>query len=312
VRGHGGFVVAPGAKFRGTQYQRRHGSPSTIEAFRNGIIPVLLPSLVELLRAEEPSRTNGADATEHLLRSPTNATRLRRSIAATDAAESAREQSYADTALRNTINELAVLAEGSRNIELNNAALKMGHQIAAGRIGRAKVESGLYNASVANGLVKDSSASAVRATIASGLNAGMKEPSPPLQDRPEAGLRHRPRANGGYSYKTTLKFTTAPAPDTAELLSVCAADVSMKAITWLWPDRFAVGKLGLIVGLPDEGKGQLLSFFCAAITTGGDWPMEEGRAPQGSIILFSDEDDAEDTLAPAIGSRRAPIAAGFT
>ena len=80
-----------------------------------------------------------------------------------------------------------MLVEGSRNIELNNAALKMGHQIAAGRIDRATVERGLFDASVANGLVKDSGADAVRATITSGLNAGMKEPSPPLQDRPLRG-----------------------------------------------------------------------------------------------------------------------------
>ena len=65
-------------------------------------------------------------------------------------------------------------------------------------------------------------------------------------------------------------------------------------------DAFAIGKLGLIVGPPDEGNGQLLSFFCAAITTGGNWPMDEGRAPQGSVVLFSDEDDAEDTLAPRL------------
>ena len=56
VRGHGGFVVAPGAKFRSNQYQRCHGTPSTIEAFRNGTIPVLPPSLVELLQAEATAK----------------------------------------------------------------------------------------------------------------------------------------------------------------------------------------------------------------------------------------------------------------
>ena len=289
VRGHGGYVIAPGAKFRDNQYQRCHGTPSTIEAFRTGTIPVLPPSLVELLRegaskldcdAETPApKPNGSSHTHALGALPGD-----------------RGEAYADTALRNTINELAALAEGSRNIELNNAALKMGHQIAAGRIDRATVEKGLYDASVANGLVKDTGANAVLATIASGLNTGIKEPSPPLQDRPLNGGH----TNNSYKAKAALKSTTAPAPDTAELLSMCAADVPMKAITWLWPDRFAIGKLGLIVGLPDEGKGQLLSFFCAAITTGGNWPMDEGRAPQGSVVLFSDEDDAEDTLAPRL------------
>jgi hypothetical protein len=104
--------------------------------------------------------------------------------------------------------------------------------------------------------------------------------------------------------------SAATTPATKELLSICAADVKMKAITWLWPDRFAVGKLGIIAGLPDEGKGQILSFFCSTITTGGDWPMNEGRAPKGRVIIFSDEDDAADTLAPrleAAGSDRSRI-----
>ena len=202
----------------------------------------------------------------------------------------------------NLIDELAAMPpESGRNIELNNAALKMGHQIAAARIDRATVEAQLFDASVANGLVKDTGASAVRATIASGLNTGLKEPSPPLQDRP---------LNGGHSsYRATLKTTTAAfISGTGELLSVCAADVKMKIITWLWPDRFAIGKLGLIVGLPDEGKGQILSFFCAAVTTGGDWPMDEGRAPKGNVILFSDEDDPNDTLVPRLAAAGADLA----
>src|SRR5262245_2491618 len=39
-----------------------------------------------------------------------------------------------------------------------------------------------------------------------------------------------------------------------ELESICAANVTMTAVEWLWPNRFALGKLGLIVGLPEEGK----------------------------------------------------------
>jgi hypothetical protein len=41
----------------------------------------------------------------------------------------------------------------------------------------------------------------------------------------------------------------------AKLESVCAADVEIEALDWLWPDRFALGKLGLLVGLADVGKG---------------------------------------------------------
>jgi hypothetical protein len=100
---------------------------------------------------------------------------------------------------------------------------------------------------------------------------------------------------------------TAPPPDTAELLSICAATIKMKIITWLWPDRFAVGKLGIIAGLPDEGKGQTLAFIAAQITNGGAWPMKEGRAPQGSVIVFSDEDDDADTLVPRLAAAGADL-----
>jgi hypothetical protein len=39
------------------------------------------------------------------------------------------------------------------------------------------------------------------------------------------------------------------------LESVCATDITMDAVSWWWPGRFALGKLGLIAGLPDEGDG---------------------------------------------------------
>ena len=48
-----------------------------------------------------------------------------------------------------------------------------------------------------------------------------------------------------------------------------ASSYEMEALDWLWPDRFALGKVGLIAGLPDEGKGQLLCYVMAQVTTGG-------------------------------------------
>ena len=89
-------------------------------------------------------------------------------------------------------------------------------------------------------------------------------------------------------------------PDALDTVS--AADVEMRELTWVWPDRFAVGKVGLLVGLPDEGKGQILFYIAAQITNGGEWPCDEGAAPKGSVILLTAEDDLHDTVVPRLAA----------
>ena len=95
--------------------------------------------------------------------------------------------------------------------------------------------------------------------------------------------------------------------DEYELVSVKASSIKMTIIRWMWPERFAVGKIGIIAGLPDEGKGQTLAFIAAQVTNGGKWPMKEGCAPQGNVIIFSDEDDPNDTLVPRLAAAGADL-----
>ena len=61
---------------------------------------------------------------------------------------------------------------------------------------------------------------------------------------------------GGDPAKLTEICREIPAAST--LQSMRAEDVIMSAVEWLWPNRFAIGKLGLIVGLPEEGANPLL------------------------------------------------------
>jgi hypothetical protein len=86
----------------------------------------------------------------------------------------------------------------------------------------------------------------------------------------------------------------------APLESVCAADEEMRDIDWVWPNRFALGKIALIAGLPDEGKGLLISYMMSTVSRGGTWPCGEGVSPQGNIILMSAEDDVNDTIVPRL------------
>src|SRR5262249_42399375 len=93
--------------------------------------------------------------------------------------------------------------------------------------------------------------------------------------------------NGG-----TLKAMVARARPAADEVDELEFDESTDicGIDWLWPDRFAKGKIGLIAGLPDMGKGNIAAFICAAITNEASLHAGEGHTPQGDVIWFSSED----------------------
>ena len=84
------------------------------------------------------------------------------------------------------------------------------------------------------------------------------------------------------------------------LVMCCMADVQPEKIEWLWPGRIAIGKQTLIGGEPGLGKSQITAALTAAVTTGALWPCDEGRAPKGSVLILSAEDDAADTIRPRL------------
>jgi putative DNA primase/helicase len=79
-----------------------------------------------------------------------------------------------------------------------------------------------------------------------------------------------------------------------------AKDIKLEKIDWLWPNRFAVGKIGLIAGFPDEGKSTVAFSIGATVSTGGNWPFGEGTAEQGAVVILSAEDSASDTIGPRL------------
>src|SRR5262249_9830922 len=93
------------------------------------------------------------------------------------------------------------------------------------------------------------------------------------------------------------------------LESAHASSFQMRDVQWIWPNRFAIGKLGVVAGLPDEGKGQILCYIAARITNKTDkqWPCNEGIAPDGNVILLTAEDDPSDTVVPRLNAARADL-----
>jgi putative DNA primase/helicase len=86
----------------------------------------------------------------------------------------------------------------------------------------------------------------------------------------------------------------------ASLVTRCAADIAPEPVSWLWPGRVALGKLTLFAGEAGLGKSQVAIAITAAVTTGGLWPCNEGRALLGKVIILSAEDDAADTIVPRL------------
>jgi putative DNA primase/helicase len=79
-----------------------------------------------------------------------------------------------------------------------------------------------------------------------------------------------------------------------------ASDIKAQPITWLWPNRIAIGKQTLVAGDPGLGKSQLTAYLAATVSNGGQWPCAEGRTLRGSVVIFSAEDDAADTIVPRL------------
>jgi putative DNA primase/helicase len=94
--------------------------------------------------------------------------------------------------------------------------------------------------------------------------------------------------------------TVAMSGSRVTLVSHSAASIVPKPVEWLWPGRIAIGKQTLIAGEAGLGKSQIGVAMAAAVTTGGPWPCDEGRAPLGNVIVLSAEDDAADTIIPRL------------
>jgi hypothetical protein len=91
------------------------------------------------------------------------------------------------------------------------------------------------------------------------------------------------------------------------LESVRLDQIPLRAIRWLWLKRFALSKIGIIAGLPDVGKGQILCYIAARITRALEWPNGEGRSPQGNVIILSAEENPNDSLGPRLAAADADL-----
>jgi putative DNA primase/helicase len=86
-----------------------------------------------------------------------------------------------------------------------------------------------------------------------------------------------------------------------------ASEIEAKPIHWLWPNRFARGKVSMLAGNPGLGKSQVTVSMAAVVSNGSTWPVERTRCERGNVIFLSAEDDAEDTIRPRLEAAGADL-----
>jgi hypothetical protein len=171
VRGSGGLVIAPSCiTENGKHYGSLAGHPNLIAAFAAGSIPVVPSWLVDIIHVR------AIDRASHV------ATLPRDNIAPAGSGNK-RERAWALAALNGCIADLAGCPPGRRNHTLNAVAYRLGRIAARGWLERGDVERYLQSAAEQCGLIVDDGARPTQATLASGLNAGIKAPAPELGAR---------------------------------------------------------------------------------------------------------------------------------
>jgi RecA-family ATPase len=95
---------------------------------------------------------------------------------------------------------------------------------------------------------------------------------------------------------------------------VAACDIRIRPIDWLWLGWLALGKLHILAGPPGTGKTSVALSFAATLSKGAQvgncWP--DGAAARfGKTLVWSSEDDPEDTLVPRLAAAGANLSAVF-
>jgi len=148
-------------------------------------------------------------------------------------------------------------------------------------------------------------AEALRARCAS---VRVIEPPGGAKDAREAVIAGADRAAFLALAAAAESATPKPEPIDGAPVVVRLSEVQPEPVAWLWPGRFALGKLTLVAGDPGLGKSFLTLDMAARVSTGAPWPdrLAEHTEP-GGIVLLSAEDAIADTIRPRLDAAGADV-----
>lgn len=80
----------------------------------------------------------------------------------------------------------------------------------------------------------------------------------------------------------------------------CGSNIKPQSITWLWDGWLPAGKLTILAGTAGTGKTTLALGLAATLTSGGMWPDHNRCKERGNVLIWSSEDNPDDTLVPRL------------
>ncbi|MGH8597491.1 MAG: AAA family ATPase [Gammaproteobacteria bacterium] len=96
-------------------------------------------------------------------------------------------------------------------------------------------------------------------------------------------------------------------PEVTGVSLVCATDIRVEPIRWIWPGWLAGSKLHVLAGPPGSGKTTIALDLAAKVTNGGMWPDGARCERTGQVLVWSAEDSASDTLVPRLRAAGADL-----
>lgn len=84
------------------------------------------------------------------------------------------------------------------------------------------------------------------------------------------------------------------------------SDINPEPINWLWNGWLAKGKIHVFAGSAGTGKTTIAMALAATVSSGGRFP-DGSTSPIGNVLIWSGEDDPNDTLVPRLMANKANL-----
>ncbi len=314
TRGEGGYVVlSPSRLADGRKYKLlAFGAPAKMSPAIATLFNKTKFKSKNTAAPEDTPRNAAAKASAGALEAPRQKTEL--------------DGRYAGKALKGEANAVRDAAPGERNHRLNVAAVKVGHYVPH-LLDRTEVEDKLTAAAIEAGLGEEETTK----TIASGLEAGMREPEwPPADIRPATASEDfsTPAAVAGLEeYATSIGTTVAELEREARDMAAkreAAKDAVKARLEAAEPKRlsdllagglgklqprcwevkgvFMRGALTVVGGAGGTGKSSLMNATALSIASGVPFLGFDLRNPGGEAVLILNGDDDEAEITRRLGA----------